>query len=247
MIHHEIIDLDLEEDRLHEIIDVDMEEDDGAAVHINGNMGRNGKGKVHQSSQIELNGASISHEKLIQIKNSKVGRPLKRRQASKLSENGGSLKRQMTSQPSDGSMPHTPENKSLQHFEKRRSPRLLSNTLPSNANISSSCAYTSMPSTSVSLTNESAFAPVLVDYSFIQKGKNPARVEQRNVDMILQKLDLFNKFDTVEDFSDHHYSKGSAKRVSASPFSSLTSLTCTLFITINLGKTYPAFHFSHTL
>ncbi|XP_011098318.1 probable ubiquitin-conjugating enzyme E2 26 [Sesamum indicum] len=35
----------------------------------------------------------------------------------------------------------------------------------------------------------------------------PTKVEQRNVDEILQHFDLFKKFDTVEDYSDHHYSK----------------------------------------
>ncbi|KAK4420359.1 putative ubiquitin-conjugating enzyme E2 26 [Sesamum alatum] len=43
----------------------------------------------------------------------------------------------------------------------------------------------------------------------------PAKVEQRNLDEILQNFDLFKKFDTVEDYSDHHYSKNgsSAKQV----------------------------------
>ncbi|KAG8364941.1 hypothetical protein BUALT_Bualt18G0051000 [Buddleja alternifolia] len=35
----------------------------------------------------------------------------------------------------------------------------------------------------------------------------PTRLEQRNVDEILQSFDLFKKFDTVEDYSDHYYSK----------------------------------------
>ncbi|KAI3466116.1 hypothetical protein Pfo_022779 [Paulownia fortunei] len=35
----------------------------------------------------------------------------------------------------------------------------------------------------------------------------PTRIEQRSVDEILQFFDLFKKFNTVEDYSDHYYSK----------------------------------------
>ncbi|KAI3457461.1 hypothetical protein Pfo_014124 [Paulownia fortunei] len=55
--------------------------------------------------------------------------------------------------------------------------------------------------------NESAFAPWAQDSANNQNGATPPRVEQRNVDEILQNFDLFKKFDTVEDCSDHHYSK----------------------------------------
>ncbi|PIN22740.1 Ubiquitin-protein ligase [Handroanthus impetiginosus] len=35
----------------------------------------------------------------------------------------------------------------------------------------------------------------------------PTRVEQRNMDEIMQNYNLFKKFDTVEDYSDHRYAK----------------------------------------
>lgn len=64
------------------------------------------------------------------------------------------------------------------------------------------------------------------------------KVEQRNLDEILRNFDHFKKFDTVEDFSDHHYSKnGSAKQVAVSDICVLSfflshSVLCFLFFVI---------------
>lgn len=60
----------------------------------------------------------------------------------------------------------------------------------------------------------------------------PTRVEQRNVDEILHNFNHFKKFDTVEDYSDHYYSKNaSAKQVSTTQnmFSNLVLLDPQLY------------------
>ncbi|KAK4439187.1 putative ubiquitin-conjugating enzyme E2 26 [Sesamum alatum] len=54
---------------------------------------------------------------------------------------------------------------------------------------------------------ESQFSPWAQDSTNNLNGATPARVEQINVDEILKDFDLFKKFDTVEDYSDHHYAK----------------------------------------
>ncbi|KAL8512107.1 hypothetical protein ACS0TY_018530 [Phlomoides rotata] len=180
------------------------------------------------SSQHELNSASISHEKPIQIRHlktsvsSKVGHliaglNLKRKQACKWLEYGRGEKKPTTSEPSGSPMPHNPGNKPLPHSVTRRSFRLLSSSLLSNVNIPSSYTTLSTPKTASgegsympvgsSLMNGSASAPGLDDSTYIQNGTTPARVEEKNVDVILQNFDLFKIFDTVEDYSDHYYSK----------------------------------------
>lgn len=229
------------------------------------------------SSQIELNGANISHElhssdssllDLTTSLSSKIGtqagsQNLKGKLSSKWLETGVGLKRSttsssiayLTSQPSGSSLPHNPGNEPLISLGKSKRRSRASHvyssprnqfpsgaTLPSTVNNHSGYPTLSMPSNAPGVgtytpvwqdlplnilepsmgpsvfMNESAFAPLAQDCANNQNGATSARVEQRNADEILQNLDLFKKFDTVEDYSDHHYSKhgSSAKQVSTS-------------------------------
>ncbi|KAL0306508.1 UNVERIFIED_CONTAM: putative ubiquitin-conjugating enzyme E2 26 [Sesamum radiatum] len=61
--------------------------------------------------------------------------------------------------------------------------------------------------------SESPFSPWAQDSTNNLNSAAPARVEQINVDEILKDFDLFKKFDTVEDYSDHHYSKHASKEL----------------------------------
>ncbi|KAL0399390.1 UNVERIFIED_CONTAM: putative ubiquitin-conjugating enzyme E2 25 [Sesamum radiatum] len=70
--------------------------------------------------------------------------------------------------------------------------------------------YSGHPSVSMQIT---AFGGDLSCLPWAQDSTNnlnsaaPARVEQIYLDEVLKDFDLFKKFDTVEDYSDHHYSK----------------------------------------
>ncbi|KAG8386319.1 hypothetical protein BUALT_Bualt03G0136600 [Buddleja alternifolia] len=63
------------------------------------------------------------------------------------------------------------------------------------------------------IMNESPVGPWIKDSTNNQSGgssigdSGTGRVEQGNADEIVQNLVAFKKFDTVEDYSDHHYSK----------------------------------------
>lgn len=50
-----------------------------------------------------------------------------------------------------------------------------------------------------------------------QNGETPVRIEQGKLDEMLRNFDLFKNFDSVEDFSDHHFCKygASIKQVTA--------------------------------
>ncbi|KAH6786469.1 Ubiquitin-conjugating enzyme family protein [Perilla frutescens var. hirtella] len=61
----------------------------------------------------------------------------------------------------------------------------------------------------------SRFSPLVQDSADNRSGVTSTRVEQKNADEILQDLVLFKNFDTVEDYSDHHFAKlaSSGKKV----------------------------------
>ncbi|KAL2245900.1 probable ubiquitin-conjugating enzyme E2 25 [Sesamum indicum] len=65
--------------------------------------------------------------------------------------------------------------------------------------------------------SESPFSPWVQDSTNNLNSAAPARVEQKNVDDILKDFDLFKKFDTVEDYSDHHYSKHGSCGIQVQP------------------------------
>lgn len=62
------------------------------------------------------------------------------------------------------------------------------------------------PIGSSAFMNGSGFPPLVKDSADNRGGATSVRVEQRNSDEILQDL-LFKNFDTVEDYSDHHFAK----------------------------------------
>lgn len=175
------------------------------------------------------------------------GQNLKRKLSSKSSESGPSLKRNtisttsaafLTAQNSGGS-PH-PGNVSSSRKRKRSHVSSSSHNLFSSIptpSISSSASGKHMPTWSSlplnmleppfgssTFMNGSGFTPLVQDPPYNNSGVTSASVEQRDVDEILKQFSLFKKFDTVEDYSDHHYAKqiSSAKHVIV-PFLLFTS------------------------
>ncbi|KAL0443528.1 UNVERIFIED_CONTAM: putative ubiquitin-conjugating enzyme E2 26 [Sesamum latifolium] len=70
--------------------------------------------------------------------------------------------------------------------------------------------YSGHPSVSMQITafgGGPVMPPLAQDSTNNLNSAAPARVEHINVDEVLKDFDLFKKFDTVEDYSDHHYSK----------------------------------------
>lgn len=158
------------------------------------------------------------------------GQNLMRKLSSKSSESGPSLKRNtisttstafLTAQNSGGS-PH-PGNVSTSRKRKRSHVSSSSHNLfPSipTLSISSSASGKHMPTWSSlplnmleppfgssTFMNGSGFAPLVQDPPYNHSEVTSASVEQRDVGEILKQFSLFKKFDTVEDYSDHHYAK----------------------------------------
>lgn len=74
------------------------------------------------------------------------------------------------------------------------------------------------PIYSSTFMNGKGFPPTVQHSADNHRGVTSARVDQRNVDEIQHEFVAFKKFDTVEDYSDHHFAKhaSSAKLVSES-------------------------------
>lgn len=74
------------------------------------------------------------------------------------------------------------------------------------------------PIGSSTFINGSGIPPIVQESADNRRGVASARVDKRNVDEIRQDSVAFKKFDTVEDYSDHHFAKhaSSAKLVSTS-------------------------------